>query len=110
MSDTNELRAVKLTETVPELIKRMRGQAWHLDGTWAEEFPNGELMMAGADALERAVEALEVAREALERSYNVTTYPGDGTSRQDAAIATIDAALLSTSDARAPSVEEGKHG
>lgn len=37
--------------------------------------------------------ALETAREALASSYNVLTYPGDGTSKQDKAIAAIDATL-----------------
>lgn len=41
------------------------------------------------------IAALQVAREALRTSYNVTTYPGDGTSHQDKAIRVIDAALAS---------------
>lgn len=49
---------------------------------------------AEASEGERLRAALVEAREALDQSYNVTTYPGDGTSKQDAAIRAIDAALI----------------
>lgn len=65
-------------------VERERDEATH-----ALEFVEKHLTAR----LLAAEEAMRHAREALRISYNVTTYPGDGTSAQDKAIAAIDAVL-----------------
>ncbi|KQT52242.1 hypothetical protein ASG62_16425 [Aureimonas sp. Leaf427] len=85
---------------IENLISDLRHQARHVDHP--DDNPtNGDLMLKAATLLQQAAgwvepnvtAALEMAREALRTSYNVTTYPGDGRTPQDKAIAAIDAIL-----------------
>ena len=50
-----------------DLVERLRRQAPHLDDTWAEEWPNGDLMNEGADALEAAIEEAASWRRVAEK-------------------------------------------
>jgi hypothetical protein len=52
-----------------------------------------ELVVVACNSHEQLVVALRKAEEALARCYDVTDFPGDGTSNQDIALAEVRAAL-----------------